>query len=230
MGKMFDSLKREVGKNTGKAISNAIFGDSHSTPYRRVSSGSSGAMERLQKKRLELQKHESRKREKAEIREELNRLDAAVLEAIEELNSQSIPQTAPELIDFMSKLAVQLNATPFNHKKLEGIYHNKFLYALMEKYNQCIFMLETIAPQSPHIAHYKQQLEKRRKQLKWSKIKYSFIRHPLLALIALAAIVILFMIVFAFLASISSGPELFFGIFLVAIIFVLVLIIKIIRS
>jgi hypothetical protein len=30
----FNSFKRELGKNAGKAFSNWIFGDSHSTPYR----------------------------------------------------------------------------------------------------------------------------------------------------------------------------------------------------
>ena len=36
MGVFGNSLKRELGKNTGKFISNVVFGDKHSTPYRRV--------------------------------------------------------------------------------------------------------------------------------------------------------------------------------------------------
>jgi len=32
------SFERELGKNTGKWVSNVIFGDGHSTPYRRVGS------------------------------------------------------------------------------------------------------------------------------------------------------------------------------------------------
>lgn len=38
MGTFENALKRELGKNTGKAISNLVFGDAHSTPYRRTSS------------------------------------------------------------------------------------------------------------------------------------------------------------------------------------------------
>lgn len=34
MGKGVDAFKREVGKNTGKWVSNKIFGDGHSTPHR----------------------------------------------------------------------------------------------------------------------------------------------------------------------------------------------------
>jgi len=36
MGIFDDSFKRELGKNSGKMVSNMIFGDNHSTPYRRV--------------------------------------------------------------------------------------------------------------------------------------------------------------------------------------------------
>ncbi|RMA67684.1 hypothetical protein [Ulvibacter antarcticus] len=34
MGKGIDSFKRELGKNTGKWVSNKVFGDGHSTPHR----------------------------------------------------------------------------------------------------------------------------------------------------------------------------------------------------
>ena len=36
MGTLGNAFKRELGKNTGKFVSNVIFGDGHSTPYRRV--------------------------------------------------------------------------------------------------------------------------------------------------------------------------------------------------
>ena len=38
MGIIENSFKRELGKNAGKMVSNMIFGDKHSTPYRRVHS------------------------------------------------------------------------------------------------------------------------------------------------------------------------------------------------
>lgn len=41
LGKSFvNSMVREVGRNYGKAISNRLLGDKHSTPYRRVGGGS----------------------------------------------------------------------------------------------------------------------------------------------------------------------------------------------
>jgi len=38
MGETSNAFSREIGKNAGKALSNFLFGDSHSTPYRRVHS------------------------------------------------------------------------------------------------------------------------------------------------------------------------------------------------
>lgn len=38
MGAASNAFSREIGKNAGKAVSNFLFGDSHSTPYRRVHS------------------------------------------------------------------------------------------------------------------------------------------------------------------------------------------------
>lgn len=39
MGKFENAFKREMGKNTGKVLSNFLFGDKHSTPYRKVLGG-----------------------------------------------------------------------------------------------------------------------------------------------------------------------------------------------
>ena len=36
MGKITDAFKRELGKNTGKAVRTWIFGEAHATPYNRV--------------------------------------------------------------------------------------------------------------------------------------------------------------------------------------------------
>jgi hypothetical protein len=41
MGKFGNSFKREMGKNTGKFVRDLIFGDMHSTPYRRVGASQS---------------------------------------------------------------------------------------------------------------------------------------------------------------------------------------------
>lgn len=184
MGKITDSLKREVGKNTGKAISNMLFGDSHSTPYRRVESNERMAIRqaeaeskaRARREESKLRIWQAKEDEKARRRAEFNSLDAAVLKAIEDLNTQPFPQTEREFVEFMSKLSVQLNATPYNLSKEEGPYHNKFLYALIEKYNQGIFMFQTISPVSPNIPIYQNILKDKKRKVRWEKVK-AFMRN-----------------------------------------------------
>ena len=41
-----NSFKRELGKNTAKVVSNFVFGDNWSTPYRRVGSGGNRTVRR----------------------------------------------------------------------------------------------------------------------------------------------------------------------------------------
>lgn len=210
---MFDSLKREVGKNTGKAISNAIFGDSHSTPYRRVESDARTAARQVEaeskakarRDEAKLRKWQAEQEEKARRRAELNSLDAAVLKAIDDLNAQLIPNTEPELIELMSHLTVQLNATPYNKNKVEGEYHNKFLFALIEKYNQGIFMLQTISPLSPHLAFYQNLLQKKKKSVKWEKLSAFMRQHWIITgiVVFFAAMVALYL--FAAIANLIQG-------------------------
>ena len=52
MGTFGKALGRELGKNTGKAISNFVFGDSWATPYRRVSQPSASAQLRAETARI----------------------------------------------------------------------------------------------------------------------------------------------------------------------------------
>lgn len=46
MGSFFKAFWGEMGRNTAKRVSNSIFGDKWSTPYRRVSSNSVGMRRR----------------------------------------------------------------------------------------------------------------------------------------------------------------------------------------
>jgi len=67
------SLERELGKNTGKLLSNLVFGDGHSTPYRLVAS-SKERQEKKRNQRLE------------EIQFKLDRLEAKQIEKEEKIS------------------------------------------------------------------------------------------------------------------------------------------------
>ena len=90
MGKTTDSFKREIGKNAGKAVSNWLFGDAHSTPYRRVDSAK-GARRETQRSIAEAKIEAQRSIAEAKIeayndrihRNQMYALDAAVLKNID---------------------------------------------------------------------------------------------------------------------------------------------------
>ena len=161
MGKIGDSFKREVGKNTGKFVSNLVFGDKHSTPYRRVDGGSSGvraeaAQTRAEAARIQAAALEEKTRAEIEKQEkdDLNILDGAVLKNVDIVLQTPIPQDEGGLLNLMSIWAAQLSGSKWDYLSKEGVIRNQFPDALMEKYKQCTMVLKSIAPTHAMIQYY----------------------------------------------------------------------------
>lgn len=197
MGTLGNAFKRELGKNTGKFVSNVIFGDGHSTPYRRVDKAretnananlqmaearKTNANARLQmaEARMEIaeaQAQEARERSKRERKNQIYAVDSAVLENIDLLNSQAIPTDKQELLQFLSVLAVQLKATPWldESRDDEAKIRNKYTNALLEKFRLSVYELETTAPDDPHLQMYKELLSQSNKKRFLAKHKRGII-------------------------------------------------------
>lgn len=162
MGKFGDSFKREVGKNTGKFVSNLVFGDKHSTPYRRVDGGGSSsvraeaAQARAEAARIQAAAIEERTRAEIEKQEkdDLNLLDGAVLKNVDIVLQTPIPQNEAGLINLMSIWSAQLSGSKWDYMSAEGKIRNQFPDALMEKYKQCTMILKSIAPAHAMIQYY----------------------------------------------------------------------------
>lgn len=172
MGTLGNAFKRELGKNTGKFVSNVIFGDGHSTPYRRVdkaretNANARQQMAEAKMKMAEAEAREARERSKRERKNQLYAVDSAVLENIDLLNSQAIPTDKQELLQFLSVLAVQLKATPWldESRDDEAKIRNKYTNALLEKFRLSVYELETAAPDDPHLQMYKELLSQSNKK------------------------------------------------------------------
>lgn len=162
MGKIGDSFKREVGKNTGKFVSNLVFGDKHSTPYRRVDGGGSSsvraeaAQARAEAARIQAAALEEKTRAEIEKQEkdELNILDGAVLKNVDIVLQTPIPQDEAGLVNLMSIWSAQLSGSKWDYMSAEGKIRNQFPDALMEKYKQCTLVLKSIAPTHAMIQYY----------------------------------------------------------------------------
>lgn len=146
MGKTFDSFKREIGKNTGKAVSNFFFGDSHATPYRRVD-----ADRRARVQETALKQQEERN---------LNLLDGAVLGNVDIVLQTPIPQEEQALLQLMSIWGAQLASSKWDFEDERGKIRAQYPDAILEKFKQCMIVMRTIAPTNPMAEHYEKILRK----------------------------------------------------------------------
>lgn len=141
MGTTGNSFKREIGKNTGKFVSNLFFGDRHSTPYRRVDNSN-------------IARNESVLRQKDN--EMLCLIDKAVLQNIDAIASIRFSRDKEELTNQLLDLSVQLKANRW-HETLndkEGSIRNKFTNALFEKYKQGVESLKYVDPNNARLRYF----------------------------------------------------------------------------
>ena len=127
MGTSRNSFKRELGKNTGKFVSNIIFGDKHSTPYRHMGNYSHNASTKSSKTKSDARLTLAEAKAEMLAKNQLNELDAAVLHNIDLLTSVTIPSDKNELINLLNQLTVQVEATPWIYNGgEEGYIRNKY--------------------------------------------------------------------------------------------------------
>lgn len=147
------SLSRELGKNTGKVISNVVAGDMWSTPYRRVDKARVAATEA----KIERQR-----------KEQIFAIDSAVLKNIDAVAGYKVSNDKTELLYQLAELEIQLKSNKWREtlNSEENQVRNKFCDALFEKYKQALRTLKMIDPNEPQIEHF----EKIRKRTNLSKI------------------------------------------------------------
>ena len=206
MGAFGNSLKRELGKNTGKFISNVVFGDMHSTPYRRVDARRKAAREarlaevearrRVEEVKKEAKLEEARMRlEEAHERAELERknqlyaIDGAVIKNIDILNSKPIPSNKAELLQMLSELSVQLKANKWQTNSDEAEIRNKYTDALLEKYTHCVRELEIMDNNEPHLKYYKDVASKAKRNRFIKKYQFWLILLLIMIMLAVCGII-----------------------------------------
>ena len=176
MGKTFDSFKREIGKNTGKAVSNFFFGDSHATPYRRVGSSEvHQARAEAQQTRAYTERERVRAQIEKQEQDDLNILDGAVLKNVDIVLQTPIPQDEAGLLNLMSIWAAQLVNANWNFDNKEGKIRSQYPDAVLEKFNQCLILMKHVAPTSPMAKHFEKVFKKAKKRRFLAKHKSTFI-------------------------------------------------------
>jgi hypothetical protein len=129
------SLYKELGKNTGKWVSNKLFGDNWSTPYRFSNSGTSIAKEALKiEKKIEEKKSDNR----LEI-ERLNHVFAENRKSQKIKNDiieMPLPEDRDDLFTFTNFMLSNIYGSGWDHDD-EKDYLNAFSDVCLNKLKQC---------------------------------------------------------------------------------------------
>ena len=158
-----NSFKREVGKNTGKWLSNSLFGNKWSTPHRVINERAKVKTEREQQRK---------------DNEQLYLVDAAVLKNIDKVAAFRLSHNKEELLGQLDELTIQLSANKYHDvsdDEKEAKVRNKFNDALMEKYKQALVLLKTIDPTEPMLTYYNKAYKKAKRSKLFRKHKVLFI-------------------------------------------------------
>lgn len=158
----FNSLKGQVGRDTGRVISNTIFGNKHATKYQRVDAQNTKANLKAQRDyELEILEQERQNSDnefkKLQLRENNLKLEKEIANII----SVKIPQKKESLIEALNELSMMIHANPWkNILEADNKQSNNYSDVLLKKYEQCLFSLKTKFPKESEIIYYESQFKK----------------------------------------------------------------------
>jgi len=165
MGKITDSFKRQIGRDSGKVVTNLIFGDKHSSPYRRVAS------------KAETKRMATENKVKMQEQQNLHAIDGAVIGAIDQVISLSIPDDLNSITKLMDELEIQLIANKWGEvgtnddDDKERKVRNKYPDAVLQKYKQSLRKLKSSGADEEEIKYYSKKLRKFKIKKIWGKNK-----------------------------------------------------------
>lgn len=174
MGDIFgNSFKRELGKNTAKTVSNWIFGDSWSTPYRRTGrrgsgeSSSGGGGSQTTNSYVSNTTYAATNAydvEKVRITKEAEmRQTKELKESIAAIAQIAIPETPEEAVRILYDLTPQMAAIRWSENdEDESLSNNGYSDAVLQKYTSCLLTLKRLCPNCAQYEEFHTQLMKTR--------------------------------------------------------------------
>jgi len=163
MGVTSNSFKRQIGRDAGKVVSNFIFGDKHSTPYRRVASTRAQQRTIAEERKTKMQETQN-----------LHAVDAAVINAVDQVIAAPVSDDEKSLVKLMNELEIQLAAVKWKETggdDEEAKIRNKYPDAVLQKYKQCVRELKFIGANEERIKYHKSRYKRLRRKKIWGKNK-----------------------------------------------------------
>ncbi len=161
----FNSFKSQIGRDTGKVVSNLVWGDKHASVYRRAQSRYAEKKQKEEEEEIFERLIEEQKIEKAQ---------AVVDKGVAKVISMKIPQKKELIIEMLQELTVMLIANPWGSVyKEEFKITNRYSDAILTKYEQALFTLKAKFPKEYENVYFEKQfvdLKKSRRKKKYTEI------------------------------------------------------------
>lgn len=171
----FSSLKGQLGRDTGRLISNKVFGNRHAIRHQSVGSGFKLREKSLKSKRehelkllreekdyeLEILEQEQQNIKQLQLRENDLRLEKEIAKII----SVKVPQKKEDLMEALNELSMIISANPWKSiLDADNKSSNNYSNVVLKKYEQCLFSFKTKFPKEREIIYYENLFKKLKKE------------------------------------------------------------------
>ena len=178
----FSSLKGQLGRDTGRLISNKVYGNRHATKYQRVDNSKTIAKNLKLEKKYELELLEQEKnseinflKKKEEIKDFQDK-KVFVDQNLKKIIGMKVPNSKDGIIDNLHSLSVEITSNKWKDSEDEiNKISNVYTDALFKKYEQHLATLKSKFPSAVEIQYFEKQSKAFQKQAFFQKYKLIFI-------------------------------------------------------
>ena len=186
----FTSLKGQLGRDTGRLISNKVYGNRHASKYQRVNSSDNISKNLKLEKKYELELLEKERENNLEVLNrnqelfEINEKTTFVNQNLKKITSMKVPSSKEAIIDNLHSLSVEITSNKWKDTDDEiNKISNVYTEALFKKYEQHLFTLKNKFPTAIEIQYFEKQNKSFQKQVFFQKYKLAFIAIPFIIFI-----------------------------------------------
>ena len=178
----FSSLKGQLGRDTGRVITNKVYGNRHATKYQRVDNSKTIAknLKLEQKYGLELlEKEKNIEIDFLKQKEEIKNIQdkkAFVDQNLKKIIGMKVPNSKDGIIDNLHSLSVEIISNKWKDSEDEiNKISNVYTDALFKKYEQHLVTLKSKFPSAVEIQYFEKQSKTFQKQAFFQKYKLIFV-------------------------------------------------------
>ena len=178
----FSSLKGQLGRDTGRVISNKVYGNRHATKYQRVDNSKTIAKNLKLEQKYELGLLEKEKNNEIDFlkqKEEIKNFQdkkAFVDQNLKKIIGMKVPNSKDGIIDNLHSLSVEITSNKWKDSEDEiNKISNVYTDALFKKYEQHLVTLKSKFPSAVEIQYFEKQSKAFQKQAFFQKYKLIFI-------------------------------------------------------